>query len=194
MGLAKMLDDALQTLRIIKVTNPEGASSAEENLNVCLAKIQFVSVYLANPDIPVPREEEVQVRNSTDEPVSTSSEQPLIRITEEIEDDARPRAEPQPTIAGDTSGGRGRKTSKSAQRPSLIDSSFSFMLGENRHRSSFVSSVADLPEQRRGSESTSEPKKKPKKKQAEPETHHERRGSGSEDGGFTLTSIQGGQG
>ena len=195
-ALAKLLENALQDLRAIRLTNPGGASDAEENLNICLAKIQFVSVYLANPDIPVPQEEAVQAPQPTGESVQTPEKHSTVSISEEAKSQAQADADaasgehPQATakdLPPDT--GR-REPTKSSQRPSLIDSSFSFMLGEDRHRSSFVSSVADLPEQRRGIESISRIKKTP----AETEARRERKESECEDVGFTLTKIQGGQG
>ena len=192
MVLAKMLDDSLQTLRAIKLTNPESTGEAEENMNVSLAKIQFVSVYLSNPDIPIPKEEAPQTPKLASEITNPPEEQPSILITTDqtsaTKGDATPRLQSQGTTKDVSSDYRGREPTKSLQRPSLVDSSFSFMLGENRHRSSFVSSVADLPEQRRGSESRSRPEKKP----AETKAHQERKESKSEDDGFSLTKIGGG--
>ncbi|OAP58137.1 hypothetical protein AYL99_07227 [Fonsecaea erecta] len=207
--LGKMLDDALESLRAIKLTSPSGAGEAEHDLNVCLAKIQFVSVYLSNPDIPIPREQQFQdAKNSTDTSSAPASKSDRVSPTkagttpvptsdtagqgeQDKDDDTKPKphsSEP----AQDPPGGKGDggATNKALSRPSLMDSSFSFMLGENRHRSSFVSSVADLPEHRRESESRT----RPKKKAAELKTQQERGDSVSEDEGFTLTKIQGGQG
>lgn len=64
------------------------------------------------------------------------------------------------------------------------------MLGENRHRSSFVTSVMDLPEARRDSEAKAKPKQlwvEEKQKEGK-----ERKGSvGLEDDGFTMSSLRG---
>ncbi|KAJ9608048.1 hypothetical protein H2200_007036 [Cladophialophora chaetospira] len=190
--LAKMLDDALQSLRTIKLLNPEGTEDAEENLHICLAKIQFVSVYLSDPEIPIPTDEDLGAQRQSNEQPRAAQEPPTSPVQPvtkpDTKTDVKLPAETQETSAKRTDEGRGRETHKPAQRPSLMDSSFSFMLGENRHRSSFVSSVADLPEQRRESDS----KPRPKKKAAESKAHQERKASESEDDGFTLTNIQGG--
>ncbi|KIW25154.1 hypothetical protein, variant [Cladophialophora immunda] len=191
--LGQMLNDALESLRAIKLTAPEGAGEAEHDLNICLAKIQFVSVYLSNPDIPIPKEQKVRDTKNSTKTTNPSAHKSgeAVQGEQDREDDTKPESrttEPtQDPMVGKAGGG---VTNKAVSRPSLMDSSFSFMLGENRHRSSFVSSVADLPEHRRESQSRT----RPKKKAAETKTQQERKDSGSEDDGFTLTKIQGGQG
>ncbi|KIW79125.1 hypothetical protein Z517_08965 [Fonsecaea pedrosoi CBS 271.37] len=196
--LSQMLDDALASLRAIKLTVPEAARESEHDLNICLAKIQFVSVYLSNSDIPIPKEQKFQdAKNPAQTPnLSTTESDKDSHHEQDNEDPTKEddkEAEPQTTDpAHAVLSGKGGPivTSQTSSRPSLMDSSFSFMLGENRHRSSFVSSVADLPEHRRESESRT----RPKKRTAETKAQQERRDSGSEDDGFTLTKIQGGQG
>lgn len=193
MELAKMLDDALQSLAAIKLTNSETTAAAGESFNICLAKIQFVSVYLSNPDIPIPKAEAAQASNPVGEAQDSSEDQPGTPATTEkppmIQKEAKPAAQAEQIAVGVPDSDQGRNTHKPLQRPSLADSSFSFMLGEDRHRSSFVSSVSNLPEHSRERDS----KPKPKKKVAETKVHQESKTSESEDDGFTLTKIEGGQ-
>jgi TBC1 domain family member 5 len=54
-ALAKMLADALEELRSQKEsTDPKETTVAESSFNIALAKMQFVQVYLADSDIPIP--------------------------------------------------------------------------------------------------------------------------------------------
>lgn len=204
-ALAKMLDSALESLRSVKFNEPDAKSTAEDAFNISLAKIQFVSVYLSDPEIPIPPEEssirqlaaprsiEKQDPDAEKIPDQTSAkiDQPAMVSTEAIiattkVDPAlgrRPLTEVTP-----------QREPRRQQRPSLAESSFSFMLGEGRHRSSFVSGVADLPEQTRVEQTReADTKSRAKKVAAESrkEQQRERRGSDSEDDGFTLTSLQG---
>lgn len=186
--LSKMLEDAVQSLRSVKLTSKESAAEAEQNLNISLAKIQFVSVYLSDPDIPIPKEE-----NSRDAQTPMSETKSPPEQTETL-------AAQIPTIGGDEESSKkdavpvtrkkvNNRTNKVPSRPSLMDSSFSFMLGENRHRSSFVSSVAALPEQKRGSES----KGGPAQASTDANTQQDRKGAETEDDGFTLTKLESGR-
>ncbi len=190
--LARMLDDTLQSLRSIKITSPEGTGEAEENLNICLAKIQFVSVYLSDSDIPIPSSDEPKASEPPSEPEPSKGSLGTSAHTKpasDIRTDTKATLDSPVTANQVVREERGREVHKPPQRPSLMDASFSFMLGENRHRSSFVTSVADLPEQSRDDESR--PRPRPKKKVADSK-HKERKASESEDDGFTLTQIQGG--
>lgn len=180
--LAKMLDGAVESLRAIKMTDSEKIGDAEQSLNISLAKIQFISVYLSNPDIPIPKDDTTTQDSKPSSPPAdptVPAKEPVIP-TVEI---SKASQEKKVTEGSDVA-----VMGKHADRPSLMDSSFSFMLGENRHRSSFVSSVADLPEQRRDSDS----KARPKQLSAEAKAQQDRRESESEDDGFTMTKIQGG--
>ncbi|EXJ95876.1 hypothetical protein A1O1_01001 [Capronia coronata CBS 617.96] len=197
LSLAKMLEGAIQSLRSINLTGSDNLE-AEHSLNTSLAKIQFVSMYLSNPSIPVPREE-----SDHESKAPTASRQPADEkpLPPTAGDDQGPTSVGPDMVAKSTRPGENpraqpeteanRQRTKTAARPSLLDSSFSFMLGEGRHRSSFVSSVATLPEQRRDSES----KSRTRKPSAESGTHQPKRnprGPGGDDNGFTLANIQGG--
>lgn len=192
--LAKMLEGAIQSLRSLKLTSLDDAE-AEHGLNIALAKIQFVSMYLSNPDIPVPKGEpgqESRAATPVKQPANNKQNTP---VEGEHDDEATddPTSAPKPTAPAAVTKAQVKasvdtQTRKPAARPSLMDSSFSFMLGEGRHRSSFVSSVATLPEQRRDSES----KSRPRKPTAESKTQQQGKDSKSEDNGFTLANIHGG--
>lgn len=205
-ALAKMLDSALESLRSVKINEPEMKSMADDTLNIALAKIQFVSVYLSDPEIPIPPEEPVvalpmpataqQVEEQMPEAdkvgglLSSTIQQAALGSSEAIVPaaklDSALRRQPLIPVAV-------QQQSRRQQRPSLAESSFSFMLGEDRHRSSFVSSVADLPEQTRIEHiREAETRSRPKQMAAESKKEHqkERGGSESEDDGFTLTSLR----
>jgi TBC1 domain family member 5 len=191
--LGKMLDDALQSLRALKMTGLQGIGEAEQSLNICLARIQFVSVYLSDPDIPIPKEEGVRIPQSQEQTSKSIGEQPKMAIGSgsDAEEKTSQKASERDNAMADNRGQqRDRDAHKPSQRPSLMDSSFSFMLGENRHRSSFVSSVSDLPEQNRNEESRSRTSKAVTETASRPERH----ASESKDDGFDLTTIQGGEG
>jgi TBC1 domain family member 5 len=177
-ALAKMLESALESLRKTEGSNgsPQGAL---ETFNVSLAKIQFVAVYLSDSDIPIPREEfsistAAQVVKQTApeeastamaatneiEKVSETISSPAVQVDETASaatTEALSASEPvqKPAVPQQTEKGAAEPSldvkSSPPTRPSLQDASFSFMLGENRHRSSFVTSVNALPEHQRRS-------------------------------------------
>jgi len=193
-ALAMMLDGAMNSLRVSRSSSDRSAAQVEDNFNMALAKIQFVSVYLGDPEIPLPQADEDKA-TAKDTLVDTAD----TKEGSGEQDQASPahanasKVEAQPAMpAALTHAHPPIDHKKSLARPLLADSSFSFMLGENRHRSSFVSSVLDLPEQRRGSEST--PVVKPTAKQKHlwaDKQDKERKAEESEDDGFTLNSLRG---
>jgi TBC1 domain family member 5 len=205
--LARMLGTTLESLRVYKQNPTEGNSGTEEEtFNIILAKLQFVQVYLADPEIPIPADEPQRDHNSendearailpgsappvTEKPSLAEEEQKPALIAP---DSPNPAAQLQPAMPVQKTGPREKEKAiprtdlppKRQQRPSLADSSFSFMLGEGRHRSSFVSSASELPEQRRGSD----PKSKPKPAVAG-EKEVAVQATESEDG-FTMSSLRG---
>jgi len=212
-ALANMLEGALETLRSTKPTAfSDHLDQAEQNFNLSLAKIQFVSVYLADPEIPIPTDDvwDRPSRASSD----ASPEKPLgqegvtVATTkpEDAEEKSVVHAPPTPTASreqaasGTVAGPRNDESQrtdsrryggiKSSVRPSLTDSPFSFMLGEDRHGSGFVSSAADPSTQRGGGESRT----KLKQLWAEATVNSNSKGGESEDGGFTLSKLHGGHG
>ena len=204
-ALAKMLDGALESLRSVKFNEPEAKNDAEASFNISLAKIQFVSVYLSDSEIPIPPEEpEISHVEALDR---TEKQTPVTEIVQDVvaakfeQPTEVPIAAPVPNTKMDPAPGRKplaevtpQHEPRRQQRPSLAESSFSFMLGEGRHRSSFVSGVADLPEQTRVEQSRqadSRSRVKTIAAESKKEQQREHRGSESEDDGFTLTSLQG---
>ena len=185
-ALSSMLGDAIESLRAQKSDVASGIDIPEDNLNITLAKIQFVQVYLADSEIPIPQggkfgqTDEEQTPN---DPVATTAVDLESRQSESetLPEDSRSNTKP---FRGDAL----RRTATALhpphvglgsivapdnekspedipalaqsspdmpihqrQRPRLAESSFSFMLGEDRRRSSFVSSATIPPEDRRKS-------------------------------------------
>jgi TBC1 domain family member 5 len=234
-ALAKMLDGALDALRRSKDVSPDSAA-AEETFNISLAKIQFVSVYLSDPEIPIPAEDTRQ--QGDDNSIETGLEKGSVergdvsagndlvqhqgnpdqaQTTDEPSGPEKPprpqstpmksrQLSPSPIISSAAVAAAAASSARSspAARPSLADSSFSFMLGEGRHRSSFVSSATNPPEERRNSDANS--KARPGGATAEADLKgkskaKDRKGSNSEskkdgqleaDDGFTMSSLRGG--
>ncbi len=204
-ALAKMLDSALDSLRSIIFSEPEAKSVAEDTFNISLAKIQFVSVYLSDPEIPIPSEEPTTtrtavVKHTEGEQIETkTSESVLLPEKEKPAGESskaviQPKKSSAPPARQPLTQVTPQQKLRRQLRPTLAESSFSFMLGEDQHRSGFVSSVADLPEQARIEQvREAEAKSRPKQMAAESkkEQQRERRGSESEDDGFTMTSLRG---
>ena len=206
--LAKMLGTALDSLRERKERKTESNPETEdESFNITLAKLQFVQVYLADSEIPIPAEEpqdnhnngkdEAKARLHTAEvPVTekASSGKELGSPASETLDSPKPAVPMQEGIPvqrtklkeKDKAVPRTDLPPARRQRPSLAESSFSFMLGEGRHRSSFVSSASAPPEQRRGIEPESKPKQA-----VVGEKEGDSKGTESEDDGFTMSSLRG---
>lgn len=217
--LAKMLENAQETLRKWKSQD----SHEEDVFNTALAKIQFVSAYLTDTDIPIPAftppNEQVahEVTDKTSEPEDEINEARASDVDEAAKglqhktSQARVGASPASSKTEATTQGLRVPTaspmprtsspspSRPAQaRPSLAESSFSFMLGENRHRSSFVRATP-LPEERRSSDAQRERSRKDsidQKSKQKPNVRDkkDRKGKGdkkdSDDDGFTMSTLQ----
>jgi TBC1 domain family protein 5 len=207
-ALARMLGTTLESLRVYKQNPTEGNSGTEEeNFNIILAKLQFVQVYLADPEIPIPAEEPQRDHNNENDEVRAILPESAPPVTEKpslaeeehkpapiAPDSPNPAVQLQPAMPVQKTRLREKEKAiprtdlppRRQQRPSLADSSFSFMLGEGRHRSSFVSSASEPPEQRRGSD----PKSKPKPAVAG-EKEVAAQATESEEDGFTMSSLRG---
>ncbi|KAL9618929.1 MAG: hypothetical protein Q9160_006393 [Pyrenula sp. 1 TL-2023] len=193
--LAKMLGGALESLR----TQKEDERS-EDTFNISLAKIQFVQVYLDDPEIPIPPETPEPEQESTrtkqeSQPDQASESQQTDKDSAVLNSSSKPPDPKQKQIEGpkEKASVPSEPEAKSAKnlsiRPSLAQSSFSWMLGEDRHRSSFVSSVSIAPEEeRRGSEI--KPGSRPKHLFKDGKAEDGRKGSESEDDGFTLNRLR----
>ena len=224
--LAKMLENAQETLRKWKLQSVQPDAQQEDVFNTALAKIQFVSVYLTDAEIPLPDATPIMeqphdaVKAKTGE---TEDEAKLKPSNVESPPDAQQQTEsnsaidkpiPAPpskesssgTLSVPTAAPLGRTSPPSPTktghiRPSLAESSFSFMLGESRHSSSFVRSKP-LPEERRNSDAhkektikdsnESKSKQKPGIKDKKDKKDAKSKGTGkeSEDDGFTLSTLQ----
>lgn len=68
--LALMLDEALKDLRLLQATDTAGTDSHTNSLDIAVAKIQFVQVYLEDMSMPLPSDES-----------NTTTTAPLARVT-----------------------------------------------------------------------------------------------------------------
>lgn len=175
-ALAKMLEDALGQLRAGHERIEKKDQEHDEAFNVALARIQFVQVYLEDLGMPIPEDipveekaaiadalsggavtvnspETVQPAASPPPPAAEDTKLPPPQIATPPTDTplSQPQSETQSQTPRPTSPSSTPQISKlqPQPRPSLAQSSFSWMLGENHHRSSFVSSVSVEPEELR---------------------------------------------
>jgi len=217
--LAKMLENAQETLRKWKSQD----SHEEDVFNTALAKIQFVSVYLTDADIPIPTvtstveqvsdEADVKTGGTNDEANEARAliegdtphaSQHKTSQTHGVEvsptpskADATTQALRVPTASPMPRASSPSPTRPAPARPSLAESSFSFMLGENRHRSSFVRATP-LPEERRSSDAQREKSRKnsiDSKSKQKPSIKDKkgRKAKGERkdsDDGFTMSTLQ----
>ena len=221
-ALARMLGEALKELRRPQTAESSaGNNGIESTLNIALAKMRFVQVYLEDSEIPVPPPVPAMPMlktlpnetNSTED--DKGGETPKLPIPDpkvKIQQDDSPTTTKESTsselveneVAPSSLPTSPPRSTRLNPRPSLAQSSFSWMLGENHHRSSFVSSASVPPEQRRESDTKTRPKqlfadgkkdgKKESKKDSKKDGKKEegRRGSdSSEEDGFTLSSLRG---
>lgn len=230
-ALAKMLETAQESLRKWKLESTSVTIQGEDAFNTALAKIQFVSVYLADSDIPVP----ASTPTAAQSPSAPSDAQPTIQIEEADRHETpeqKPKAEKPLLLESKPSEAQTPPSSSSTHepstadqqsnldiqsssstrptRPSLAESSFSFMLGPNRHSPSFVRSKPS-PEERRFSEAAAAAadtatkerrdsvdkskkgrKEKDKKDKRERGPHGDTTAGVSDDDGFTMSSLHGG--
>ena len=216
--LAKMMGDALEELRSRQQTKPsEEVHSVEETLNVTLAKLQFMQVYLADPEIPIPTRQghrpkeapklspeisktggkTVSADTKSSKKVTTVRPQPPTTTTRPNgmmePNDAIPE---QLSVSSDSLKTRTPDTPKSLihvrpqSRPALAQSPLSWMLGDGHHRSEFVTSASPPPEERRDSLAKTRPKLLFPDAKGGAENNDK---SDSEDDGFNLDALRGGR-
>ena len=166
--LADMLGSALDALRKQNERAIDTKQDIEnDEFNTSLAKIQFVQVYLADPEIPIPPDGSGDTSNapanlkndhtgSESDPFQDSWQDTGSGDIPSSKVYTNPEAGPDINLPQSIEpGGHSTEGSlvvpavKHRQRPSLANSSFSFILGETRHWSSFVSSATSPPEHRR---------------------------------------------
>ena len=207
-----MVEDAIVTLRANRKSSSTDTQSEgpidDENLNISLARLQFIAVYLADSDISIPSELTEPQDSAPDEEQNTDP----ITLAEDLDKVAPSTNSPDDSPVVEPTPENPPPTPKRPVRPTLADPTFSFMLGPGRHRSSFVSSVADLPQEaRRGSDASSKPpgnltkskskadwdKDKGRDRDRKRETESKGKGKGNEvnkreeDEGFTLHPLHG---
>ncbi|EEH45300.1 uncharacterized protein PADG_01450 [Paracoccidioides brasiliensis Pb18] len=163
-ALARMLGNAINELRI---QQEDPSKSTTEAMDLALAKIQFVQVYLEDPTIPIPEE----TKPTTWAAVSAHSSEPVLGEHVKVATTALAKKESNPP------NGEQRPEKKSPLHPftetrvsevenmskpvsfrspptmraPLSESSFSWMLGDDKLRSGLITSVLPPPEQNRNS-------------------------------------------
>ncbi|KAL1971089.1 hypothetical protein VTN77DRAFT_40 [Rasamsonia byssochlamydoides] len=192
--LAEMLKDALAELRLLKESAGDLDSKANEALNRAYEKVQFVQTSLDSPSTSM-QAESTKDTESTDDQVLQQGEAPFADSRT-----AKMTAAPLPMAEDRTTREYGvAVTSKPptvapvphrpAARPSLAESEFSWMLGDNTSRSSFISSASLPPDQSRHGDVRS--KQSPLFGDGRDEG---RKRSTGEDDGLALNSLCGGSG
>ncbi|KAL8809641.1 MAG: hypothetical protein Q9200_003241 [Gallowayella weberi] len=212
-ALAKLLGTAMEELWVQQRRHNEGNEEDLANaLSLAVAKVQFVQVYLENSAMPfamdasvaeatVPEghEKDVPINSAAGDPKESQGSQShdeiaKSRVSDEPNPDvSQPQMEDAKLSAGSSLTGSGTKdmnTKSSPQpspfyrpRPSLAQSSFSWMLGEDQRKSSFVS-PSPFPSDRRAAREKAgflfgegktkvEPEGKAQKGKTERKTDHE---------------------
>lgn len=168
-SLAKLLEKAMEELWTQqRDMNPNPTETTADTLSLAIAKVQFVQVYLENPTMPLPSENlSPEEKNhdglaESDARVTSSNLQPPTYQnqndgasddkstsegihTVETDDSSVKRAAPAsakplpstPEVGSPSK--RSELSSFSKPRPALAQSSFSWMLGEDQHKSGFIS-------------------------------------------------------
>ncbi|KAL9593996.1 MAG: hypothetical protein Q9219_007271 [cf. Caloplaca sp. 3 TL-2023] len=180
-GLAKLLDSAIGELwEQQRQHGNENQDVFNNALSLSIAKIQFVQVYLENPTMPFAIENlEAETAPSQDAGKTTANDiavQPDRSVSSEIrpnpQDSAHEDSKTPITESDQASKGKDSNPVESAPtitvsksrpqplpfhhpRPSLAQSSFSWMLGEDQRKSSFVS-PSPFPADRRAAREKAE--------------------------------------
>src|SRR6266536_2608883 len=186
--LAKMLGNALESLRS-ENGNPESKLDSTK-LMEAVARIQFVQVYLEDPSISIPpgeaegHPEKVAHPKASDTvkaPLQSSSPSPNPSPAPSVQKRA---TRPAPAENASTSL---QPSPFQHPRPGLGQSSYSWMLGEDRHQSSFVTSSLFTPDERRNSDT----KGRPAHLFGDSKGEEVKKAVDSEDDGFTMDSLKG---
>jgi TBC1 domain family member 5 len=191
-ALAKMLGNALENLRSGNASENSDTNKDSAKLLEAVARIQFVQVYLENSSIDIPPEETEDHLEKASEHNPSESEKASI-------DSPSPKPTPSPAPSAQkreppTRKARTEDLSPALQpspfhhpRPALTQSSFSWMLGEDRRQSSFVTSSLLAPDERRNSDTKGRPAHLFGDNKGEEGKKDEDVG----DDGFTLESLKG---
>ena len=167
-GLAELLDKAMKELWTSNKANKTEKDSTEDKLSLAIAKVQFVQVYLENSSMALPTHAETEQKGSKNEP-SLNFTTPTRRtvssqnadlaaseiLTERLppEDQASATKLPSPSLTSTnfipktppskpivSPESLSNEISPSRQpRPALAQSPYSWMLGEDKPKSAFVS-------------------------------------------------------
>ncbi len=216
-SLAKMLEDSLEKLWDHQRAAVEDKTTLDvDALSLAIAKVQFVQVYLEDSTMPVPShgeplqpsdnpgnaEKHLQPNNraicevaengDATEVVSKGQDDSKPTNSNVNPSDGRPSGINKPPALGVSSTTTTQPSPFHQPRPSLAQSSFSWMLGEDQRRSSFVAGSPLPPETRRRSHARGKvgylfgDDKPPHAEDAAVS-----RGEGSDVEGFTLGTLRG---
>ena len=177
-ALAKMLEYATEELWIQQKNFAKEAETTADALSLAIAKVQFVQVYLENSNMPFPSENPVQEatevtdfiedpanKPSTSTEINTKPKSTLEQNSDGIQTTSKPEPEPPAQLISDSSSpaqpvmdtatlekpampNRPGPSPFHHPRPSLAQSSFSWMLGEDQRKSSFIS-ASPFPSEKR---------------------------------------------
>ncbi|OJD17794.1 hypothetical protein AJ78_02147 [Emergomyces pasteurianus Ep9510] len=193
-ALAVMLGDAINELR---AQSKDPNKSNAEAMDIALAKIQFVQVYLADPTMPIP-EERLSSKPAVDRPRSSDPifREPVSKTTTTLvgKENSTPNGERKPETNSalhpppQTRAAEVANLAKPvplrpapATRAPLAESPFSWMLGNNKERSGFVTSVSAPPEQGRSTGTLF----------GDSQSDGRRNAAGDEEDGVVMDSLRG---
>lgn len=214
--LAKMLEDSLKGLWDHQKAITDDKTNVDvDALSHAIAQVQFVQVFLEDSAVPIPLSgEPSQPSQSSDGTEGASESNSIEHAGKDIASSVAIIVPEEPKVAisnvtpGDTSrlavkptaGPQATSTTTTQPspfhhpRPSLAQSSFSWMLGEDQRRSSFVAASPFPPEAKRGNRAQG----KAAFLFGDDKAQHAdgtdgRKGEGVDVEGFTLGTLRGGK-
>ena len=226
-SLAKLLEKAMEDLWTQqRDADQKPNETTADTLSLAIAKVQFVQVYLENPTMPLPPEDNspedtksngvverdsvspsprsgalphhIQSDGATDEIIESQNNHSVETRTAPVERSvlASPKPLPSTPRVGNLSGASGLSPFSQA-RPALAQSSFSWMLGEDQHKSGFVSASPFLSERsderRKGFELFGDDKREGRRNGKGSNSNGNGGDSGDDEDVFTIGTLKGGR-
>lgn len=153
-ALAKLLGEALNDLRAQEGEVEGVDTSANDVMKKAVARVELIQICLEDSSIPVDTADLHSSENDAG-PGTAQDEQPSTDKTDQPGRPAMASGRQQKDQAGSSKPDEPAISapSRSAARPSLAESEFSWMLGRDRHLSGFASSASLPPEQTRHADS-----------------------------------------
>jgi TBC1 domain family protein 5 len=205
--LAEMLKDALVELSMVKETAGNLDSKADEALNRAYERVQSVQAALSSLPTMTPAEsakdvestvnqidvsqqgERRQERQETEAPLADSKSTKTTAVASSVPEDGTTNEVVATSKAPTVVPVPHRPAAHSSPRPSLVETEFSWMLGDKASRSSFVSSASLPPDQSRHGDARS--RQSPLFGDGREEG---RKRSTEQDDGLALSSLRSGSG